>query len=114
MLMMDNAKAFDRLQHAFMMDVLQAFNLPTDIINAVRTLYNGAETRVKLNGQLGGPFPNTSGIKQDTASREPSRRHEGPAKRSPAQHPPEQPGPHHPQPHHGAGPAAAKAGRVQA
>lgn len=64
MLMMDNAKAFDRLQHAFMMDVLQAFNLPTDIINAVRTLYNGAETRVKLNGQLGGPFPNTSGVKQ--------------------------------------------------
>ena len=62
--MMDNAKAFDRLQHAFMMDVLQAFNLPTDIINAVRALYNGAETRVKLNGQLGGPFPNTSGVKQ--------------------------------------------------
>ena len=50
MLMLDNAKAFDRLQHTFMIEVLQAFNLPPDIINAVRTLYNGAETRVKVNG----------------------------------------------------------------
>ena len=47
-----------------MIEVLQAFNLPPDIINAVRTLYNGAETRVKVNGQLGTPFPNTSGVKQ--------------------------------------------------
>ena len=31
---------------------------------AVRTLYNGAETRVKVNGQLGAPFPNKSGVKQ--------------------------------------------------
>ena len=38
MLMLDNAKAFDRLQHTFMIEVLQAFNLPPDIINAVRTL----------------------------------------------------------------------------
>ena len=36
MLMLDNAKAFDRLQHTFMIEVLQAFSLPPDIINAVR------------------------------------------------------------------------------
>ena len=30
MLMLDNAKAFDRLQHTFMVEVLQAFNLPPD------------------------------------------------------------------------------------
>ena len=36
----DNAKAFDRLQHAFMIDVLKAFNLPADIINAMHTMYN--------------------------------------------------------------------------
>ena len=64
MLMLDNAKAFDRLQHTFMLDVLQAFNLPPDVLNAVRTLYNGAETRVKVNGTLSPPFPNTSGVKQ--------------------------------------------------
>ena len=64
MLMLDNAKAFDRLQHTFMLDVLQAFNLPPDVLNAVRTLYNGAETSVKVNGTLSPPFPNTSGVKQ--------------------------------------------------
>ena len=30
MLMLDNAKAFDHLQHTFMIEVLQAFNLPPD------------------------------------------------------------------------------------
>jgi len=64
MLMLDNAKAFDRLQHKFALDVLRAFNLPDSLINAVRTLYNGAETRVKINGHLAAPFPNTSGVKQ--------------------------------------------------
>ena len=64
MLCLDNAKAFDRLQHAFMLDVLRAFNLPEDVINAVRTLYSDVHTRVKLNGRLCAPFPNTSGVKQ--------------------------------------------------
>ena len=64
MLMLDNAKAFDRLQHGFMLEVLEAFNIPPDVIKAVKTLYTGAETRVKVNGQLGAPFPNTSGVKQ--------------------------------------------------
>ena len=62
--MLDNAKAFDRLQHKFALDVLRAFNLPDSLIDAVRTLYNGAETRVKINGHLTAPFPNTSGVKQ--------------------------------------------------
>ena len=57
MLCLDNAKAFDRLQHAFMLDVLRAFNLPEDVINAVRTLYSDVHTRVKLNGRLCAPFP---------------------------------------------------------
>jgi len=64
MLMLDNTKAFDRLQHDFALDVLCAFNLPPSLINAVQTLYNNAETRVKVNGHLAPPFPNTSGVKQ--------------------------------------------------
>ena len=64
MLMLDNAKAFDRLQHEFALDVLRAFNLPPSLIDAVRALYKDAETRVKINGHLTSPFPNTSGVKQ--------------------------------------------------
>lgn len=52
MLCLDNAKAFDRLQHAFLFEVLRAFKLPEDLINAVRTLYTEVQTRVKLNGRL--------------------------------------------------------------
>ena len=39
-----------------MLDVLQAFNLPPDVLNAVRTLYNGPLTSVKVNGhhRIGG------------------------------------------------------------
>ena len=64
MLTLDNAKTFDRLQRAYMIEVFQVFNLPTDVMNAMRTLYNGTETRVKLNGLTGALFPNTSEVKQ--------------------------------------------------
>ena len=33
-------------------------------MHAVKTLYSNAETRLKLNGRLSPPFPNTSGVKQ--------------------------------------------------
>ena len=64
MLCLDNAKAFDRLQFAFLFEVLKAFKLPDDLISAVRTLYKDVQTRVKINGRLCAPFPNTSGVKQ--------------------------------------------------
>ena len=31
LLMLDNTKAFDRLQHSFMFDTLAAFNLPNEL-----------------------------------------------------------------------------------
>jgi len=68
MLCLDNAKAFDRLQLTFMIEVLRAFNLPEDIVHAVKTLYSNAETRLKLNGRLSAPFPNTSGVNRGALS----------------------------------------------
>ena len=64
MLFLDNEKAFDRLQHDFMFKVLQAFNLPTELVHAVKTLYNGANVAVKLNGEVGRSFTQMSGVKQ--------------------------------------------------
>ena len=61
---LDNEKAFDRIQHEFMFRVLRAFNLPEGLVAAVRTMYNGAHTTVKVNGILGTPFANTSGVRQ--------------------------------------------------
>ena len=63
-LMLDNTKAFDRLQHSFMYRTLDAFGLPSSLIAAVRTLYADASVSVKLNGQIGPAFAVSSGVKQ--------------------------------------------------
>ena len=63
-LMLDNTKAFDRVQHDFMYRTLEAFGLPDSLIAAVRTLYTDASVSVKLNGQVAPAFHATSGVKQ--------------------------------------------------
>ena len=64
MLFLDNEKAFDKLQHQFMWDTLEAFNLPPDLIAAVRTLYNGASTSVKVNGEVGPALEPPPGVQR--------------------------------------------------
>ena len=63
-LMLDNMKAFDRLQHDFMLRTLTAFGLPASLVSAVRTLYCDAQTQVKVNGVCAPAFRCTSGVKQ--------------------------------------------------
>ena len=63
-LFLDNEKAFDRVQHDFMFKTLEAFNLPSELVGAVRTLYRAANTSVKTNGEIGPTFEQTSGVKQ--------------------------------------------------
>ena len=43
-------------EHAFLIEVLRAYNLPEEVMNAVKTLYSNAQTRLKLNGRLSAPF----------------------------------------------------------
>ena len=64
MLFLDNEKAFDRVQHDFMFRVLEAFNLPAELVSAVKTMYREANTAVKINGLIGRAFAQTSGVKQ--------------------------------------------------
>ena len=63
-LFLDNEKAFDRVQHDFMFEVLRAFHLPEDFVRAVETMYKTATTAVKLNGEEGRPFRCASAIRQ--------------------------------------------------
>ena len=64
-LMLDNTKAFDRLQHDFMFRTLEAFNLPPCLVGAVRTMYTDAETVMKMNGEVSkDAFKCLSGVKQ--------------------------------------------------
>ena len=65
MVLLDNTKAFDRLQHDFMFRTLEAFNLPPCLVDAVRTLYADAETVMKTNGEVSpDAFKCLSGVKQ--------------------------------------------------
>jgi hypothetical protein len=62
--MLDNEKAFDRVQWPFMLRCLRAFGLPETFIQGVSTMYTDISTAVKTNGRLGNPFGVSSGIRQ--------------------------------------------------
>ena len=64
LLMLDNEKAFDRVQWPFMLRCLQAFGIPDSFIRAVRTMYTDISTVIKTNAKLGTPFSVSSGIRQ--------------------------------------------------
>ena len=64
LLMLDNEKAFDRVQWEFMYATLEAFGLPEEFVRAVRVMYTNISTVLKTNGRKGEPFAVTSGIRQ--------------------------------------------------
>ena len=65
MLMLDNAKAFDRLQHQFALDVLHAFTtFPPASLMQLKRFITEPRHASKLTDTSPPPFPNTSGVKQ--------------------------------------------------
>ena len=64
MLFLDNEKAFDKVDHAFLFETMRAFHMPEPFVKAVEVLYKTATTSVKLNCEEGRPFENTAGIRQ--------------------------------------------------
>ena len=65
--MLDNMKAFDRLQWDFLQDALQAFGFPEEFRSVVNTLYKDAKTAVKVNGYISEPFSISAGVRQGCA-----------------------------------------------
>lgn len=64
LILLDNEKAFDRVQWPFMLKALRAFGLPEPFVQAVQTMYTDISTVVKTNGRPGLPFKVSSGIRQ--------------------------------------------------
>ena len=60
----DNQKAFDRIEHNYLWNVLAAFGLKSDFINYVKVLYRDIESILKVNGDLCAPFKVFRGIRQ--------------------------------------------------
>lgn len=61
---LDQAKAFDRVEHRYLMAVLRSFGFPMELITRLNLLYRGLTSRLLVNGQLSAPFPVERGIRQ--------------------------------------------------
>jgi hypothetical protein len=61
---LDQEKAYDKIKHDYLWEVLQTFNVPIEFIDIVKSLYENAHTSVAINGILSKPFKVTRGVRQ--------------------------------------------------
>ncbi|KAH3687470.1 hypothetical protein WICPIJ_001546, partial [Wickerhamomyces pijperi] len=64
MVTLDFQKAFDRLSHCFILDVLKHYQMPQGFINAMKAMISGQRARIRLNHRLSSPFPLDAGVRQ--------------------------------------------------
>lgn len=60
----DQEKAYNKIQHTYFFETLEAFHLPPLFVNTVRNLYKSAYTQVAINSFLSSPFQVTRGVCQ--------------------------------------------------
>ena len=63
-LSLDQAKAFDRVSHDYMLQVLKQYGFGKDIINWVRLLYTEISSTVLVNGYFTKIFPVEHSVRQ--------------------------------------------------
>ena len=61
---MDFKKAFDRVWHAGLWQVLRSFNIEKGLVQAIQALYENSSSAVLLNIQLGEFIKTTVGVRQ--------------------------------------------------
>ena len=64
MVMLDQEKAFDRVDPAYLLDVLKAYSIPEYLINWVSTIYSLVPTKLCINGQITDNILLKSGVRQ--------------------------------------------------
>lgn len=60
----DQEKAFDRVEHAYLWKTLNAFGFSSEFIDKIKVLYNDIESLLKINGGLCAPFKVLRGVRQ--------------------------------------------------
>lgn len=53
---LDQEKAYDKIDHTYLIDTLKTFRLPNTFINTIATLYKHARTSVIINGIVSTPY----------------------------------------------------------
>ena len=61
---LDQEKAFDRVNHAFLQHILERFNFRSDFCRWVRVIYMDISSVVINNGWLSSAFPLKRGVRQ--------------------------------------------------
>lgn len=60
-------KAFDRVEHNYLWNVLAAFGFSSDFISMIKVIYCDVESILKINGDLCSPFKVLKGVRQSCA-----------------------------------------------
>ena len=60
----DFKKAFDRVWHATLWATIKKYNISTNLIQVIKTLYNKSTSAVLFNGGIGNWFRTTDGVRQ--------------------------------------------------
>ena len=61
---LDQEKAYDKIDHHYLIETLKCFNLPLTFINTISSLYKSATTVVLINGVLSSSYKVTRGVRQ--------------------------------------------------
>lgn len=61
---LDQEKAYDKIKHEYLWDVLEAFSLPEPFIRTIKALYRNATTQIAINGIFSEPYRILRGIRQ--------------------------------------------------
>jgi len=64
---LDAQKAFDSINHSYMLSLLKHYNFPDEYINWIKMLYTDLEASVQINGYTGEKFKILQSVKQGDA-----------------------------------------------
>ena len=63
-MILDNSRAYDRVQWDFMQETMAAFGIPPAFCSMVAAMYKKSSVRLRINGSLGPRIEMTAGLKQ--------------------------------------------------
>lgn len=61
---LDQEKAYDKILHPYLWEVMKSMGFPDKLIQTIKTLYSNAYTSIIINGVAGIPFRVTRGVRQ--------------------------------------------------
>ena len=61
---LDQEKAYDKIDHEYLWNILKEYKFPTEFVNLIKTLYSKAKTSIMVNGVIPSPIKVERGVRQ--------------------------------------------------